>query len=903
VGTWSRYRDAPPTGESIQCTQNITFKNDGIHKKVQWRARDLAGNELTDLNYYTLKIDSTPVIFEQFSIDFNSWHRTLTPEISFTVREFIPINDESSGVDTNSIMYQISTTGLGNYGPWRFIDAEGTGESVQCTVKPTFIEGTQNYIRFKSKDIAGNEIISDDFQVKIDTIVPEFMNPVPDLSIWSNSTTIQCNITISDEHSKVAVESVRYAISTNGTDHYSNWRMIGIKHLNDKAYYTVTLTINDTFAESDNNYIRWLAYDIAGNNITSDDYQVKIDVTGCTFHDPTPAEATWINSYTIISSIIINDTYGSGIDISTIEYMTSNKGSVFSGTWKTKSMELVELVTSDDATSGAGDPPAVYSVKASVPVYIFNEGVDNYIKWRAKDMASNEYQVGGPYNIKIDLTPLDFYNPKPVPSSIQFELELTCRITIKDDENGSGVDPNSVEYRYSTDGENGYSDWSAQALSQIKLTDGYSFIVYITFLPGSDNYLQWRGADLAGNGPFESEDYNIVINSPPNPKITSPVHNDNNKYDYTTEDEIAFNGRKTTDPDGVDELTFYWESNKTGSLGYEEYFTRSLPSGKHKITLYVSDGHNHNASTHVNITVVKYREVKDTDGDGIVDYLDPDIDDDGVINAKDAFPEDKREWLDTDFDGFGNNVDLDDDGDEYPDDEDAYPLDSERWEAEPEDQSWIYLALISIIIIVLLLVVGLIVLRSKKKKEVGESTGADVQVTTPAPGLPGTAPMPFGTPTAPGPSPASMPMPYQQTMPIQTMHPYQLPQVGMGMGMSGPQSPMMSPQTLYMPAPPFPSLPPATGTVMPPTAPIQQQPVQYQQPMQSQQPIQPQQPVQPQQPIQPQQPVQPQQPIQPQQPVQPQQPIQPQQPVQLQQPVQQPGTQPQNKKYIEQQQY
>ena len=227
----------------------------------------MAENELTDPNYYTLKIDSTPVTFEQFSIDFNGWHRTVEPEISFTVRDFIPINDESSGVDTNSIMYQISTTGLGNYGPWRHIDAEGAGESVRCTVKPTFIQGIQNYIRFKSKDIAGNEITSDNYQLKIDTSVPEFMNPKPDFNFWSNSTIIQCNITIFDEHSKVAVESVRYAISTNGTDHYSTWRKIGIKHLDNKAYYTVTLTINDTFAESDNNYIRWLAYDIAGNKI------------------------------------------------------------------------------------------------------------------------------------------------------------------------------------------------------------------------------------------------------------------------------------------------------------------------------------------------------------------------------------------------------------------------------------------------------------------------------------------------------------------------------------------------------------------------------------------------------------------------------------------------------------
>ncbi|MCX6785533.1 MAG: hypothetical protein NTZ18_01615 [Candidatus Komeilibacteria bacterium] len=76
---------------------------------------------------------------------------------------------------------------------------------------------------------------------------------------------------------------------------------------------------------------------------------------------------------------------------------------------------------------------------------------------------------------------------------------------------------------------------------------------------------------------------------------------------------------------------------------------------------------------------------QDTDHDGIVDRLDPDIDNDGLTNDQekilgtdpykadtdgdgsndkvDAFPLDPKEWLDTDADGIGNNADLDDDND------------------------------------------------------------------------------------------------------------------------------------------------------------------------------------------------------------------------------------------------
>ncbi|WP_371374589.1 leucine-rich repeat domain-containing protein [Thalassotalea aquiviva] len=48
----------------------------------------------------------------------------------------------------------------------------------------------------------------------------------------------------------------------------------------------------------------------------------------------------------------------------------------------------------------------------------------------------------------------------------------------------------------------------------------------------------------------------------------------------------------------------------------------------------------------------------DHDGDGITDHNDDDIDNDGYLNADDAFPFDDSEWVDTDFDGVGDNGDM-----------------------------------------------------------------------------------------------------------------------------------------------------------------------------------------------------------------------------------------------------
>tara|TARA_Y100001958_G_C21240813_1_gene568465 strand:+ start:145 stop:3567 length:3423 start_codon:yes stop_codon:yes gene_type:complete len=65
----------------------------------------------------------------------------------------------------------------------------------------------------------------------------------------------------------------------------------------------------------------------------------------------------------------------------------------------------------------------------------------------------------------------------------------------------------------------------------------------------------------------------------------------------------------------------------------------------------------------------------DFDNDGYNDSIDPlpklaspgDLDNDGVLDEEDMFPEDFREWADNDDDGVGDNADTDDDNDGWSD--------------------------------------------------------------------------------------------------------------------------------------------------------------------------------------------------------------------------------------------
>ena len=90
----------------------------------------------------------------------------------------------------------------------------------------------------------------------------------------------------------------------------------------------------------------------------------------------------------------------------------------------------------------------------------------------------------------------------------------------------------------------------------------------------------------------------------------------------------------------------------------------------------------------------------DTDGDGVGNTLDPDDDNDGILDGDDefqldpaewrdsdgdrvgdnadAFPHDWNEQFDTDGDGVGDRADDDDDGDGLLDGEDEYPFDTDN---------------------------------------------------------------------------------------------------------------------------------------------------------------------------------------------------------------------------------
>ena len=120
-------------------------------------------------------------------------------------------------------------------------------------------------------------------------------------------------------------------------------------------------------------------------------------------------------------------------------------------------------------------------------------------------------------------------------------------------------------------------------------------------------------------------------------------------------------------------LTAYYGENMTWlgvyNFGFTVMGTQSNTSDDTDM-----DGYNNTIETMCDSNPLDSNDVPtDFDMDGMCDVMDDDDDNDGVMDAFDAFPLNAEESMDTDGDGTGDNEDMDDDGDGTNDTADNCP--------------------------------------------------------------------------------------------------------------------------------------------------------------------------------------------------------------------------------------
>ncbi|WP_455393139.1 DUF7948 domain-containing protein [[Eubacterium] cellulosolvens] len=262
---------------------------------------------------------------------------------------------------------------------------------------------------------------------------------------------------------------------------------------------TITKNITDLDGEMYRFCIAGIPEECDQSNVK---FTLRIDADNVTFSKPIPNSSVWQTSKKVITGISISDTGGCSVDGSSVMYTLSRDNG--------NSWIYWEPIT--DVDSGE-----IIEVQNEI---VLEEGDVNLIKWCAKDTVGNGPSESEIYRIPVDTKNVYFSQAKPEYTKESPTQNVEVGIKISD--LTSGVDADTISYKVSTDDGKTWGSWT----NVLGLFDGSSVEIRLnlTFPNGTENRIKWRAADIAGNGPVESDVYVINVNTwlSPRTKLQTP---------------------------------------------------------------------------------------------------------------------------------------------------------------------------------------------------------------------------------------------------------------------------------------------------------------------------------------------------------------------------------------------
>ena len=288
--------------------------------------------------------------------------------------------------------------------------------------------------------------------------------------------------------------------------------------------------------------------DNVGNIGEATNSGILVDLTPPAFFNLTPDDGSWHSDKEVECTVEVFDGNGSGVDGKSVEYSVSLGGAVSYGMWMPAMLSGVE------------------SLFVPTVRFIFAEGEDNYVKWRAKDISGNGYVESFPVNIKVDITPVKFSKEITGSENWYGAKEITSKITVSDE--GMGVNLSALEARVSTSGAGEFGEWMKIEEDNVtELNDGeYELHFTAEYAEGGDNYVMFRGTDLVGNSYSISDKFNLKVD-------TSPVYFGDFIPDgesYSDEQEVECFIQILDDGSGVNVNSVEYSISKKGPE--EEHF-------------------------------------------------------------------------------------------------------------------------------------------------------------------------------------------------------------------------------------------------------------------------------------------------------------------------------------------
>ncbi|MCK5562145.1 MAG: FG-GAP repeat protein, partial [Thermoplasmata archaeon] len=194
-----------------------------------------------ELNFM-LNIDADNVTFHNFIPDNETWQTTPRPQCG------IRISDSTTSVDPASVQYRISTDIGNTWNNWTNFGVQlvEDGQSMDCNVRPILMDGKNNLIQWRARDIVGNNYaISDPHRILIDISTVEFINPTPSSNALQYNLSVVCSITIIDYLSGVNASSIEVSKSTTGVWGYRDWQSANQTKDGNIINCSVTLTFTE----------------------------------------------------------------------------------------------------------------------------------------------------------------------------------------------------------------------------------------------------------------------------------------------------------------------------------------------------------------------------------------------------------------------------------------------------------------------------------------------------------------------------------------------------------------------------------------------------------------------------------------------------------------------------------
>jgi hypothetical protein len=224
---------------------------------------------------------------------------------------------------------------------------------------------------------------------------------------------------------------------------------------------------------------------------TNQTFTIRIDGDNISFSNPIPVENIWYRLSEVRTGIIITDAGGGVVDGSSVMYSISNNNGTNWSEWQ----EIKNLGSSK-----------ILKLEKFIS---YEDGDNNLIKWRAKDSVGNGPTESDSYRVLVDTKNIIFSNPYPLATGESAFENVSVGITISD--NTSGVNASMIMYSTSTNAGKTWGNW--RAVKNLKDNSFINISVDLTFTNGTDNRLKWMAYDIAGNGPAESEEYTIIVNT------------------------------------------------------------------------------------------------------------------------------------------------------------------------------------------------------------------------------------------------------------------------------------------------------------------------------------------------------------------------------------------------------